>query len=77
MSLRRAKAADEYVDWVRQAVFEVTDFRECLKFEWEDPSRFPAFLDPLQDGINDPHRSVQIGRDSFVSDARIFRTWIW
>jgi len=30
MSLRRAKSVDEYVHWVRQAVFEVGDLRDCL-----------------------------------------------
>ena len=61
MSLRRAKNVDEYVDWVRQAVFEVQDLRECLEFELEDLSRFPAYLDPLQDGINGLWQSMKDG----------------
>jgi hypothetical protein len=36
MSLRRAKCIDEYIDGVRQAVFEVGDPQECLQFESED-----------------------------------------
>jgi hypothetical protein len=51
MSLRRAKTLDEYVDWARQAVFEVDDLRACLEFELEDLKRFPVFLDPLEEGI--------------------------
>ncbi|KAA6183322.1 general secretion pathway protein GspF [Thiohalocapsa marina] len=65
MSLRRARSVDEYVDWVRQAVFEVQDLRECLEFELEDLSRFPAFLDPLQDGIQTLYRSMQDGAYAF------------
>lgn len=65
MSLRRAKSIDEYVEWVRQAVFEVGDLRECLEYELEDLSRFPAFLDPLQEGVEDLYRSVQDETYSF------------
>ena len=61
MSLRRAKSADEYVEWVRQAVFEVGDLRECLEYELEDLQRFPAFLDPLQEGIEGIYRSMEEG----------------
>jgi hypothetical protein len=52
MSLRRAKSVDEYVEWVRQAVFEIGDLRDCLEYKLEDLNRFPAFLDPLEEGIN-------------------------
>ena len=65
MSLRRAKSVDEYVDWIRQAVFEVQDLRECLEFELEDLSRFPAYLDPLQEGIDHIHASMKDGTYSF------------
>ncbi len=65
MTLRRAKTADEYVEWVRQAVFEVGDLRECLEFELEDLSRFPAYLDPLQQGILALHQSMLEGNYLF------------
>ena len=61
MSLRRAKSVDEYVEWVRQAVFEIGDLRDCLKYELEDLSRFPAFLDPLEEGIKGIYQSMQDG----------------
>ncbi|MFZ1576694.1 MAG: hypothetical protein WAT36_15935 [Chromatiaceae bacterium] len=65
MTLRRAKTADEYVEWVRQAVFEVGDLRECLEYELEDLIRFPAFLDPLQQGILALHQSMLEGNYLF------------
>lgn len=61
MSLRRARNVDEYVEWVRQAVFDVDDLRECLEYEMEDLARFPAFLDPLEEGIKDVYRSMREG----------------
>lgn len=65
MSLRRAKTVDEYVEWVRQAVFEVGDLRDCLEYELEEQSRFPAFLDPLEEGIKDIYRAMQEGTYAF------------
>ena len=65
MSLRRAKTVDEYVDWVRQAVFEIDDLRACLEFEIEDLQRFPAFLDPLEEGIKGLYQSMLDGTYGF------------
>lgn len=61
MSLRRAKSADEYVEWVRQALFEIADLRDCLEYELEDLNRFPAFLDPLEEGVKKIYQSMQHG----------------
>ena len=72
MTLRRAKTADEYVEWVRQAVFEVGDLRECLEFELEDLSRFPAYLDPLQQGILAWHQSMLEGNYLFGREDLAF-----
>ena len=65
MTLRRAKTAEEYIEWVKQAVFEVDDLRECLEFELEDLNRFPAFLDPLEQGIKAVHQSMRDGAYAF------------
>jgi len=65
MSLRRAKTVEEYVEWVRQAVFEVDDLRNCLEFELEDLNRFPAFLDPLDQGIKGVYQAMREGTYSF------------
>ncbi len=65
MSLRRAKSVDEYVEWVRQAVFEVADLRDCLEYESEDMTRFPAFLDPLQEGIQALYAAMTDGGYAF------------
>lgn len=65
MSLRRAGSVDEYVEWVRQAVFEVADLRDCLEFEMEDLARFPAFLDPLQEGIQALYDAMKDGSYAF------------
>jgi len=65
MSIQRARSAEEFVEWVKQAVFEVGDLRECLTFELEDLDRFPAFLDPLEEGIKEVYRSMSEGTYRF------------
>jgi hypothetical protein len=65
MSLQRARSVDEYVEWVRQAVFEVADLRDCLEYEAEDMAKIPAFLNPLEDGIRSVLRSMQDGTYAF------------
>ncbi|AFL72681.1 hypothetical protein [Thiocystis violascens] len=65
MSLRRARSVDEYVEWVRQAVFEVDDLRDCLEYESEDLATFPAFLDPLEAGIKAIYTAMKDGSYAF------------
>ena len=66
MSLRRAKSADEYVEWVKNAVFEVDDLRDCLLYEMEDDMiRFPAWLEPLTEGIKDLYNRMAEGSYHF------------
>jgi len=65
VATRRAQSVDEYCDWVRQAAFEVADLRDCLEYELEDLARFPAFLDPLQEGIDALWQSMQDGTYRF------------
>lgn len=72
MSLRRAKTVDEYVEWVRSALFEVADLRECLMFEIEDMSRFPAFLEPLEDSIRQLYDQMREGNYRFGREDLAF-----
>ena len=43
MSLRRARTPEEYAEWVKQAMFEVGDLKDCLLYEIEDLQRFPVY----------------------------------
>ena len=65
MSVQRARSADEYVEWVKQAVFEVGDLRDCLEFEMEEMGGFPAWLDPLEQGIKDVYQAMCEGNYPF------------
>ncbi len=52
MPIQRARTAEEYAEWVQQAKFEVGDLKECLLYEAEEVATFPAFMEPLERGIN-------------------------
>ena len=65
MSVRRARTTDEYVEWIKQAVFEVGDLRDCLEFDMEELGRFPGFLDPLEQGIKAVYQAMCDGKYAF------------
>ena len=65
MSLQRARSAEEYIDWVKQAVFEVGDLRDCFDYQMEDLVTYPAFLDPLEQGIKELYQSMVDGEYRF------------
>ena len=68
MSLRRANEAGEYADWVKQALFEVQDLRECLEYQMEELDKFPAFLDPLEKGIRQTYQAMCDGNNHFARE---------
>lgn len=59
--MKRPKTVEEYVELVRQAVFEVDDLRACMEYELDDLTRFPAFLDPLEEGVKGLYASMERG----------------
>jgi hypothetical protein len=65
MSLQRARSADEYVEWIKQAVFEVDDLRDCYDFQMDEIGRYPSFLEPLEQGIKALRQSMIEGEYNF------------
>ncbi|MCU7904288.1 MAG: general secretion pathway protein GspF [Candidatus Thiodiazotropha sp. (ex Epidulcina cf. delphinae)] len=61
MSLQRARSAEEYVEWIKQAVFEVGDLRDCYDFQMEELGRYPTFLEPLEQAIKAIYQSMVDG----------------
>lgn len=58
MAIQRARTAQEYAEWVKQAQFEVADLKECLLYEAEEMVTFPAYLEPLEKGIGDLYEAM-------------------
>jgi hypothetical protein len=65
MSLQRARSAEEYIEWVKQAVFEVDDLRDCFDYQMEEMLTYPAYLDPLEQGIKALYQSMVDGEYHF------------
>ena len=65
MSLQRARSAEEYVEWVKQAVFEVDDLRDCYDFQMEEIGRYPSFLEPLEQSIKGLQQTMIDGEYHF------------
>lgn len=65
MALRRAKTAEEYIDWVKNALFEVEDLKECMLYETEDMVKFPGYLEPLEQTIRKVYQDMCDGNYHF------------
>jgi hypothetical protein len=65
MSIQRARSAEEYVEWVKQAVFEVDDLRDCYEYQMDELGRYPSFLEPLEQGIKALHQLMLDGEYHF------------
>ncbi|MDJ0739681.1 MAG: general secretion pathway protein GspF [Gammaproteobacteria bacterium] len=72
MSLRRARSAEEYAEWVKQAMFEVGDLKDCLLYEIEDLQRFPGYIEPLEEGVKQVYDAMVAGTYSFGRDDLAF-----
>jgi len=54
MAVQRARSAQEFGEWVKQAKFEVGDLRDCMMYDMEEMGgrqSFPVFLDSLEEGV--------------------------
>jgi hypothetical protein len=72
VSLRRAKTAEEYAEWVKNAMFEMDDLKNCLLYDMEDMQRFPAYIEPLEEGIKQIYQSMVDGSYRFGREDLMF-----
>jgi len=72
VSLRRAKTAEEYADWVKNAMFELDDLKNCLLYDMEDLQQFPAYIEPLEEGIKQVYEAMCNGTYRFGREDLLF-----
>ncbi len=66
MPVQRARTAEEYAEWVKQARFEVQDLKACLLYDMEEEmARFPVFLEPLEEGVEAIYNAMCRGEYCF------------
>lgn len=72
MSLPRARTPDEYAEWVKQAMFEVGDLKDCLLYESEDLQQFPAYIEPIEEGVKAIYDAMCAGTYHFGREDLMF-----
>lgn len=65
--MSRARSVDEYIEMVKQAVFEVDDLRNCLEYYIDEIGHFPVFLESLESGIKALYATMQTGDYIFAT----------
>ncbi|MCG7894439.1 MAG: general secretion pathway protein GspF [Candidatus Thiodiazotropha taylori] len=65
MSLQRARSAEEFVEWVKQALLEVADLRDCYDYQMVELGSYPSFLAPLESAIKELHQVMVDGEYHF------------
>ena len=68
MAVQRARSAEEYGEWVKQAKFETGDLRDCMMYDMEETGerlRFPMFLEPIEEGVERIFQSMVDGSYHF------------
>jgi len=59
--MNRPQTVEEYVELIRQAFTETEELRSCLEYDLEELDRFPAFLDPMEEGVRALYASMLAG----------------
>jgi len=74
ITIQRARSVDEYVKWIKDAMFEVDDLKACLLFDMDEAGArgsFPIWLEPLEKEVKSIHQlmvdgSYTFGREDFL-----------
>jgi hypothetical protein len=76
IQIQRARSTEEYVDMVRQAVFEVDDLNACLEWDYGDDAvaiqRTMPFLEPLGRTVRELHQAMAAGNYRFATGEQPF-----
>ena len=68
----RDKSLDEYIEWVKQALFEDKDMRASVEFDEEFMGDTLIFVDPLEGEIKKLYNDLINDRYEFSSESLSF-----
>lgn len=63
--MRRPGTVDEYVEMVRQAMYEVDELRACLDYDHESMKHMAPFIDTLANQVNKVYEDMKLGTYMF------------
>lgn len=67
--MRRPGTADDYVEMVRQAIYEVEELRACIDYDNESLSHLAPFVNDLERHINKVYDDMKQGTYTFQPNA--------
>lgn len=65
MSIQRARSAEEYIDFVQQALFEIKELRVAAEYDMEDLGRSLKFVDDLEESMRALYNAMEAGTYRF------------
>jgi len=68
MSIQRARSVEEYVDFVKQALYEVEELRVAAEYDMEDLGDSMKFVDELEASVRELYRSMEDGSYRFENE---------
>jgi hypothetical protein len=66
--VNRAKTAEEYVDLVKQAIFEVEELRLATEYDMEGMTGAQSFLDELEGQVRQVYNDMAAGTYEFGNE---------
>ena len=60
--MKKAHDLNEFIDLVRQAMYEVDELRACLEYDDDETATYKPYLDPLDKILRDLYESMTTGR---------------
>lgn len=65
--MHRARTTDEYLEWINEALIEVSELRAAFEWDLDDQSRLPGFLEPLEQSLRHLYQSMRDGTYTWAS----------
>ncbi len=66
--IQRARSAEEYVDWVRQAIFEVEELRLSMEYDMDSMGGAAGFVDRLESDLRALLGQMEAGSYAFANE---------
>jgi len=59
--MRRAKTVDEYVAWMKDALYEVEEMRAAIEFDEEGMGQAPRYIDEIETALKGVFELMKTG----------------
>jgi hypothetical protein len=74
--MERAKTVEQYIDLVKQAVFEVEELRLAMEYDMDSMSGAGSFIDELEQQIKSVYQGMEQGTYQFANEDLTFMGYV-